>query len=270
MDAKFLEHFSGIEDPRIERRKRHELLDILFLSVCAVLAGADGWEAIEDFGHTKLQWLRKYVPLNNGIPRHDTIARVLCRLDPTALQSSFIGWMQACVQAVGGQVVAIDGKTVRRSFDPASRKHSLHLVSAWAVGHGVVLGQVKTEAKSNEITAIPALLELLELKGCIVTLDAMGCQKAIAAKIREKKADYVLVLKANQEGLHEQVEEFFSTSRRSGFKGVKHEYVEQTEGGHGRVEVRRCWQSPHIEYLQGHGQWAGLKSIALVESERHS
>lgn len=269
MDKVFLEHFAEIEDPRIERCKRHALLDILFLSVCAVLAGADGWEAIEDFGQTKLDWLRKYVPLGNGIPRHDTIARVLCRLDPEALQKSFIGWMQGCVQAVGGQVVAIDGKTVRRSFDTASRRNSLHLVSAWAVGHGVVLGQVKTAAKSNEITAIPALLELLELKGAIVTLDAMGCQKVIAAKIREKKADYVLALKANQKGLYEPVEEFFATARKNDFKGVRHEYVEHTDSGHGRVEVRRCWQSLQVDYLPGQAQWAGLRSMALVESERH-
>jgi predicted transposase YbfD/YdcC len=174
MGAAFLEHFSGIKDPRIERCKRHALLDILFLSVSAVLAGAEGWEAIEEFGHLKLAWLRKYVPLANGVPRHDTIARVVSRLNPEGLQKCFLGWMQAVVEATPGQVVAMDGKTLRRSFDRGSRKSALHLVSAWASRNGVVMGQVKTEEKSNEITAIPALLELLELKGCIVTLDAMG------------------------------------------------------------------------------------------------
>ena len=269
MGAAFLEHFSGIKDPRIERCKRHGLLDILFLSVSAVLAGAEGWEAIEEFGHLKLGWLRKYVPLANGIPRHDTIARVISRLNPEGLQRCFLNWTQAVAEATPGQVVAMDGKTLRRSFDRASRKSALHLVSAWASRNGVVLGQVKTEEKSNEITAIPALLALLELKGCIVTLDAMGCQREIAEKIVEKQADYVLAVKQNQGGLHEDLVEFFDTAQQNDFNSVTHDSHEETDAGHGRVEVRRYWQSTDIDYLSRGAAWAGLKTIGMTESERH-
>jgi len=269
MGAAFLEHFSGIKDPRIERCKRHGLLDILFLSVSAVLAGAEGWEAIEEFGHLKLGWLRRYVPLANGIPRHDTIARVISRLNPEGLQKCFLGWMQAVVEGTEGQVVAVDGKTLRRSFDRGSRKGALHLVSAWASRNGVVMGQVKTEEKSNEITAIPALLALLELKGGIVTLDAMGCQREIAEKIGEKQADYVLAVKQNQGVLHEEIAEFFELARRHDFKQVSYDSHEETDTGHGRVEVRRYWQSTDIGYLSRGGEWAGLKTIGMTESERH-
>ena len=170
-------------------------MDIVFLSVCAVLSGADGWEAIEEFGEAKLSWLQRYVPLANGIPRHDTVARVMSRLDPDAVQRCFIGWMQAVVAATTGQVVAIDGKTLRRSFDRATRKSALHMVCAWGCANGVVLGQVRTAEKSNEITAIPGLLDLLDIRGCIVTIDAMGCQKAMVEKIREKRGHYVLAVK---------------------------------------------------------------------------
>ena len=198
MDKTLLECFSVIKDQRIDRCKLHKLLDIMFLAICGMLAGAEGWEEIEDFAQAKQGWLRKYVPLANGIPSHDTIARVLERVNSNELQDTFISWMQSCANTCGGQVVAIDGKTLRRSYDRVSSKNALHLVSAFAADLGVVLGQVATDSKSNEITAIPALLELLELKGSIVTIDAMGCQKAIAAKIQEKKADYVLALKENQ------------------------------------------------------------------------
>jgi predicted transposase YbfD/YdcC len=198
MDKTLLECFSVIKDQRIDRCKLHKLLDIMFLAICGMLAGAEGWEEIEDFAQAKQECLRKYVPLANGIPSHDTIARVLERINPNELQEAFISWMQSCANTCGGQVVAIDGKTLRRSYDRVSSKNALHLVSAFAADLGVVLGQVATDSKSNEITAIPALLELLELKGSIVTIDAMGCQKAIAAKIQEKKADYVLALKENQ------------------------------------------------------------------------
>ena len=174
----FMSHFSSIPEPRIKRCRRHELMDIIFLSICAVLCGAEGWEEIEDFGHARLDWLKRYSPYEQGIPKHDTIARVLSRLDPTALQNSFISWVNAASQLTDGEVVAIDGKTVRRSFQTGNRKSAIHMVSAWACQNNLVLGQRKVNAKSNEITAIPALLELLELKGCIVTIDAMGCQTA--------------------------------------------------------------------------------------------
>ena len=189
MSATLLEHFALLEDPRIERHREHELLDILVLCVSAVVSGAEGWEAIEEFGEAKLEWLRRYVPLANGIPSHDTIARVISRLSPKGLQDCFVNWVQAVTKATSGDIVAIDGKTVRRSFDRAGRKQAIHMVSAWAKANGVVLGQVKTNEKSNEITAIPRLLEVLALKGCIVTIDAMGCQTEIARKIIDAGAD---------------------------------------------------------------------------------
>ena len=269
MTPSFFEHFAELPDPRIERCRQHELLDIVFLSVCAVLSGADGWEAIEEFGEAKLAWLRRYVPLANGIPRHDTIARVMSRLDPEALQRCFIGWMQAVVQATTGEVVAIDGKTLRRSFDSATRKAALHMVSAWGCANGVVLGQVRTAEKSNEITAIPALLELLDVRGCIVTIDAMGCQRDIAAQIRRQRGHYVLAVKANQGALLEELQDYFETDAPNGYRGLKAAYHEETDSGHGRIEVRRCWHSADLRWMPATRAWAGAKSVARVESERH-
>jgi predicted transposase YbfD/YdcC len=183
MSASIIEHFSILRDPRIERHKKHKLVDIIVLAICAVLSGAEGWEAIEEYGYTKLEWLRKFIPLENGVPTHDTIARVLSRVSAKGLQECFMSWVMAVQQATEGQVVAIDGKRVRRSFDRSAGRNAIHMVSAWGNANGLVLGQLKTDEKSNEITAIPQLLELLELKGCIVTLDAMGGQKEIAEKI---------------------------------------------------------------------------------------
>ena len=269
MTPSFFDHFSELPDPRIERCRQHELLDIVFLSVCAVLSGADGWEAIEEFGEAKLAWLRRYVPFTNGIPRHDTIARVMSRLDPEALQRSFIGWMQAVVQVTAGEVIAIDGKTLRRSFDTATRKAALHMVSAWGCANGVVLGQLRTSEKSNEITAIPSLLELLDVRGCIVTIDAMGCQRAIAEQIRAKRGHYVLAVKENQRALLEDIRDYFEADAKNGYGGLKVAYLEETDSGHGRIEVRRCWQSADLRWMPATRAWAGAKSVARVESERH-
>jgi len=229
----FMSHFSQIPEPRIERCRRHELMDILFLSICAVLCGAEGWEEIEDFGRARLDWLRKYFHFEHGIPKHDTIARVLSRLEPTALQNSFISWINAASQLTDGEVIAIDGKTVRRSFKTGNRKSAIHMVSAWACQNNMVLGQRKVNEKSNEITAIPTLLELLELKGCIVTIDAMGCQTAIAESIIDQGADYVLALKGNQGELSEQVKHLF---HYKGETTPKEQTVEDIDSGHGRIE----------------------------------
>lgn len=219
MNASLIGHFSILKDPRIEHHKKHNLVDIILLAICAVLSGAEGWEAIEEYGHAKLEWLRKFIPLENGIPAHDTLARVLSRVSAKGLQECFMNWVTAVHHVTEGQVVAIDGKTVRRSFDRGARKGAIHMVSAWGSANGLVLGQLKTEEKSNEITAIPQLLEWLELKGCIVTLDAMGCQKDIAKKIIEKGADYVLAVKGNQGQLHEAVVDFFRYGTRGSFPG---------------------------------------------------
>ena len=264
----FMSHFSSIPEPRIERCRRHELMDIIFLSICAVLCGAEGWEEIEDFGHAKLDWLKRYFSYEQGIPKHDTIARVLSRLDPTALQNSFISWVNAASQLTDGEVIAIDGKTVRRSFQTGNRKSAIHMVSAWACQNNLVLGQQKVDAKSNEITAIPALLELLEVKGCIVTIDAMGCQTAIAEKIIQQGADYVLALKGNQGDLSNEVEQLFNYD---GDTKLKEQTVEDIDSGHGRVETRRCRQIEiNKKWLTLSVRWPKLKTIIEIEATRDS
>jgi DDE_Tnp_1-associated/Transposase DDE domain len=189
MTATFIEHFSDLKDPRDDKNKKHQLLDILFLVIAAVISGAEGWEAIETFGEEELEWLRNYFPFANGVPSHDCSRMVLISLSPKARPGCFVQWMQAVVEVARGEVVAIDGKTSRRSFDHGEGLGAIHRVSAWAKRKGVSLGQVKTDEKSNEVTAIPALLKLLELRGCMVTIDAMGCQRAIAEQVRAQGAD---------------------------------------------------------------------------------
>ncbi len=270
MKNTFITHFSDIEDPRIDRCKRHQLIDILFLSVSAVLTGAEGWEDIEQFGRIKLDWLRKYLPYENGIPKHDTIARVLSRLEPELIQTRFIKWVQDIAKDSRVDVIAIDGKTARRSFSTKERNNALHMVSAWSCSHGLVLGQQKVDGKSNEITAIPALLELLDIEGGCITLDAMGCQKDITKTITTKKADYVIALKGNQGGLHEEVKAYFHKVLREKCSQTVHDKDEQIDTGHGRIEVRKCLQlevdTGWITKLAG---WHGLKTVIEIQSERH-
>ncbi|MCA9647342.1 MAG: ISAs1 family transposase [Myxococcales bacterium] len=260
---------SVVPDPRIDRNKRHDLGEMLFVAVCAVLSGAQGWSDIVEFAHAKEAWLRKFVRLENGVPVDDTFARVLSRVKPQALNEAFLVWVRALVSDASGRFVAIDGKTVRRSYDRRRERGPLHLVSAWATQHGFALGQVRTQEKSNEITAIPQLLHQLELAGAVVTLDAMGCQREVAAQIRAEKGDYVLAVKANQGALHEALEDFFATAEAADYAGVEHTYYEETDAGHGRVERRRCWASERLSTLPEPERWAGLRSIALVCSERH-
>ena len=231
MSASILDHFSPLQDPRIERNKLHALADILLLTVCAVVSGADGWEAIEEFGREKLDWLRQFAPFKNGVPSHDCIANVLSRLSPKGFQECFGSWTRAVAKATAGEVIAVDGKTARGSRDRRESRRPLHMVSAWASTNRLVLGQEATEEKSNEITAIPKLLELLELKGCIVTIDAMGCQHAIAAQIIAQGGEYVLGLKGNQSHLQEAVEDFFTAAQAANFAGVSHDYTEETGQG---------------------------------------
>ena len=204
----FSAHFSVVPDPRLDRQKRHELLDIIAVTICATLCGADGWTDVEEFGQAREEWLRTFLKLENGIPSHDTFGRVFAALDTAALQEAFAAWTQRVAGLVSG-VIAIDGKTVRRSHDRASNKAAIHMVSAWGQANGLVLGQVKVDDKSNEITAIPRLLEQLDVRGCIVTIDAMGCQKEIAARIRERGGHYVLTAKENQHNLLNDIQEGF-------------------------------------------------------------
>jgi hypothetical protein len=192
-----IEHFGDIEDPRVERTKKHQLTDILVIAILAVIAGAQGWEDIENYGISKQKWLEEFLALPNGIPSDDTFRRVFEFIDPEALHRSFVGWVETLVTQLGGEIVSIDGKTIRGSYDRTQGKSALHVVKAWAREQRLVLAQLKVEAKSNEITAIPGLLELLDLTGCVVTIDAMGTQTEIAQQIIDNKANYVLALKAN-------------------------------------------------------------------------
>lgn len=267
MSASLLDHFASLDDPRIERHKRHELLDILVLVISAVCSNAKGWETIEEFGHTKLEWLRQFVPLANGVPSHDCIQYVMCRLSPVKFRECFINWTQAVKQTVGDEIIALDGKTARGSRDRANALNPLHMVTAWACESRLVLAQEATDAKSNEITAIPKLLALLELKGCIVTVDAMGCQRTIAEQIVAQQGDYVMGLKGNQSNLHEAVDDYFTTAQQFDFKAVPHDYTEEVDKDHGRLEIRRYWITEDLSTLPNPDGWAGLRSIGMVERE---
>lgn len=267
----FMTYFSAIKDPRIERCKKHKLLDILFLTVSAVLSGAQGWEDIEEFAHAKIDWLKKFIELPSGVPTHDTIARVMGRLEPEALQRCFFQWMADVREAFEQDVIAIDGKSVRGSFDKASRKNALHMVNAWSCMGGVALGQLKVKDKSNEITAIPEILELLEIKKCIITIDAIGCQKPIAEKITEKKGDYVLSVKKNQPRLYDDLNTFFNEYvLKKEELPKKCAFYKHIDKAHGRIEIRKCWQSTDLRLLPATQDWKGVKSVLCMESTRHT
>lgn len=261
-------HFEQVEDPRIDRSKAHLLIDILTIAILAVICGADGWVAMESYGKAKEPWLRTFLELPNGIPSHDTFARVFARLDPEQLQRAFLDWVRSVSQLTDGEVIAIDGKRVRRSYDEGKNKGAIHMVSAWASQNRLVLGQFKVDDKSNEITAIPLLLKVLDLQGCIVTIDAMGTQKRIAEQIVTQGGEYVLALKANQGGLHEDVQQLFDWAYKQDFKNIDHDCYESLEANHGRIEKRRCWCLGQIEELVDSQQWTKLTSVAMVEAIR--
>jgi len=257
-----VEHFSAIADPRIDRAKRHVLIDVIVVAIIGTICGADGWEDIEMIATEKEDWLRSFLRLPNGIPSHDTIARTFARISPQAFNSCFVAWTNDVANLTAGEVVAIDGKTLRRSFDRAADKAAIHMVSAWASGNGLVLGQLKVDAKTNEITAIPKLLDLLSISGCIVTIDAMGCQKAIATKVLEKDADYVLGLKANQNDTLDAVKFYFDTCTPA-----QDSTRQTTDGGHGRIEVRN-YRVADAVLVSGLAEWPGCRSIVEVHCQR--
>lgn len=262
--------FAEVEDPRVERTKRHHLRDIIILAICGVICGADGWVEIEEFGKAKEAFFTELLDLPNGIPSHDTFGRVFGLLDPKQFEASFFQWVQGIASNIKG-VIAIDGKTLRRSHDEANGKKALHLVSAWASENRLVLAQLATEEKSNEITAIPLLLQQLVLKGCIVTIDAMGTQTKIAAQIIEQEGDYALALKDNQGNLFDEVKATFVLAEKDGFVGPFWESQRQVEKGHGRLEIREYWtlSDPAIlKYLDPEGKWQGLQGIGIVRAER--
>ena len=258
--------FSEIEDPRSQRTRAHLLIDILIIGILSVIAGGKGWEDMETYGLSKYDWLTKFLALPNAIPCPDTFRRVFERINPKVFERCFQRWVQSIVETVGAQVIPIDGKTLRGSYDREQKKSAMHLVSAWASEHRLVLGQVKVTDKSNEITAIPALLELLDLAGCIITIDAMGTQTAIAAQIYNAKADYVLALKANHPTLHGQVKAIFKQAQAQGFEGINFSYDERVEKGHHRTEKRQVWTVPVSQLTPLHQQadWTGLQSVVMV------
>ena len=257
-----VESFSELVDPRIERTKRHLLSDILTLAVLAVIAGAEGWEDIEEFGHSKHEWLKQYLSLPHGIPSHDTISRVLCRVQPSEFDAALRQWMETLHEQLGFRQVAIDGKTLRRSHDRSSLRAALHLVSAWSVANQLVLGQEATDAKSNEITAIPRLLELLDLEGAMVTIDAMGCQKEIARQIVAGGGDYVLAVKDNQPTLHAAISDYFLELHETDFADCQVRRLTTVDDGHGRHERRSYYVTALPDAMQAFGDdWKQLTSV---------
>jgi predicted transposase YbfD/YdcC len=259
-----------LTDPRIERSKEHLLIDIVAIAILAVISGADGWGAIELYGKAKYEWLKCFLELPNGIPSQDTFSRVFARIEPKQFQECFLSWVNSITKRLKLEVIAIDGKTMKQSYDRNPSQKPLHIVSAWSASHQLVLGQKKVNNKSNEVTAIPALLELLEIEESIITIDALGCQKEIAALIIEKKGDYLLALKGNQKLLHKDVKNWFELARKEEFTGRETSYYQQIEGGHHRVEKRQFWTVAVSELPPLHNQslWTGLKTVVMVVSER--
>ena len=264
----FLGYFSTIKEKRNKVKLQHSLEELFLVALCAVISGAQDWVAVSAYGKAKLQFLRKYLPFKHGSASHDTFTEVFAALCPTEFENCFTNWTRSLVGIIDG-VIAIDGKTVRRSHDKSGNRNAIHMISAWASQQEIVLGQLKVDSKSNEITAIPKLLALLDISGCIVTIDAMGCQKKIAEAIIEKEADYVLALKGNQSSLNTAVEKFFSYHKSQNFK-TKYEFdiAEATDAGHGRIEVRKCYTSDDISWLKYDHNWAGLKTVIMIESTR--
>lgn len=270
------QHFAHLDDPRVERTKLHGLLDIVAIALCAVIAGAESWDDIALFGQTKAAWLSQFLALPNGIPSHDTFNRVFAALDPEQFRAGFQSWIQAVAEVLPTQVIAVDGKTLRRSHDRSHGKSAIHMVSAWATESQLVLAQVKVDAKSNEITAIPDLLRTLELRGCLVTLDAMGCQRAIAEQITTQGADYVLALKDNQPDVFEEVADCFLLADADSDDGVRHDqYDQQTcvTKAHGRLELHHhtvLADPAHLSWVQAEQQWPGLRALGRVQVERRA
>jgi predicted transposase YbfD/YdcC len=265
---KVFQAFSNLPDPRTGNRTGHNLYDIIIIAILAFICGADHWTEVELFGKERKEWLQTFLELPEGIPSHDTFGRVFSLLNPEEFERSFLTWVQDIEELTQGTVVAVDGKTLRGSHDRLHNRKAIHMVSAWSSQNGLVLGLQKVDEKSNEITAIPKLLETLILKGCIVTIDAMGCQKDIVRKIREQEADYVIAVKGNQPTLHEDIQLFFEDAKRIDFAEVEHTHYKRVEKGHGRIEIRRYWLSPMVIALRPGHEWQDLRSVGMVESER--
>lgn len=265
-----LEYFADLPDPRIDRCKENEFIDIIAMAILAMICGADHFTEMEEFGTRKETWLKTFLSLKNGIPSHDTFARVFARIDPSAFQERFVRWVKAIADLTKGEVIAIDGKTARRSHQKEAGIKALHLVSAWATRNRLVLGQIKVDEKSNEITAVPELLRLLAIKGCIVTVDALNTQKDISQEICEQGSDYVLALKENHPNLYNEVVGIFDAVRRDDNEDGEIRITESHESGHGRKEFRRCYSIAAPEWLSGLVEWRNLKSLILIEASRET
>jgi predicted transposase YbfD/YdcC len=272
-----IEHFETLSDPRVDRTKDHDLIDVLIIAICTLLCGGESFNDMEDFGYAKHDWFKTFLGLRNGIPSHDTFNRVFAALDPQQFLDCFLGWTQSLRRAVAQEIVALDGKALRRALN--KDQSVKYIVSAWAESNNLVLGQWKVADKSIEITALPQLLRVLELSGCIVTLDAMGCQKKIAQEIIESDADYVLALKGNQETVHQEVKDFLdqalAETQKPRPRGAKLSpaaaglaALETVEKDHGRLETRRYYQSSQLAWFADLEQWEGLKSVGMVEAMR--
>ena len=264
--ASIINHFSSIPDPRIERGKCHKLEHIFFIAICASICGANDWVAVEAYGKSKREWLNNVLQLENGIPSHDTFNNVFAVIDTQLFSECFSRWMSDVATLSAGEVISIDGKCLRRSMDTASNKASIYMVSAWANQNQLVLGQQKVDDKSNEITAIPKLLDQLDITGAVITMDAMGCQTKVVKQIIDQSGDYMLSLKGNQGTLHDDVKLFFESKNTR--PKVGHESY---DGGHGRIETRTVFASSDIDWLKElHPHWLGLKSIVAVTAEREN
>lgn len=265
---KLQEHFEGVSDPRAINVS-HRLLDMIVITICGLISGADSWTELEAYGNAKISWLGEFLELEHGIPSHDTFGRVFAQLDPEEVKQGFQSCVNVIAELIEGQI-AIDGKQVRRSHDRNHEKAAIHMVSAWGVDNGLVIGQEKVGEKTNEIVAIPYLLKLLNIANCVITIDAMGCQKEIAKTIIASQANYVLATKENQKNLHDTLEKLFENEKER--QRVECDYHKTVNKGHGRIEIRECWATDAPEYLdyiaEDIGDWAGLRSLIFIRSER--
>lgn len=262
------QYFSGLPDPRRRRGRRHRLDELVIIAILAVICCTDNWQEVAQFAWAKRKWLKTFLELPHGIPSHDTFGRVFAAIEPEAFERCFLAWIQALAKGRPGELIAIDGKTLRHSFNRASGKAAIHMISAWSSANGLVFGQLATEAKSNEITAIPKLLELLDLRGVVVSIDAMGCQKDIARKIVENGGDYIFSLKGNQSTMHDEVAWWLDHAIAGQVREASLDHHEHITKGHGRLETRQVWCTKQVDWFADRDQWAGLSSLIAVDGQR--
>ncbi len=262
------QYFSGLPDPRCRRGRRHRLDELVIIAIMAVICCTDNWQEVAQWVYAKRKWLKTFLELPHGIPSHDTFGRVFAAIQPEAFERCFLAWIGALAKVRQGELIAIDGKTLRHSFDRSSNKAAIHMISAWSTANGLVFGQLATEAKSNEITAIPKLLELLDLRGAVISIDAMGCQKEIARKIIDHGGDYIFSLKGNQSTMYDEVAWWLDQAIAGSLRDVSLDYDQQIDKNHGRLETRLVWCTERIEWFADRDQWAGLSSLIAVDGQR--